>query len=161
MYGDETYRRLGLLGKLDRNVRKEKIFIEVYLSELALGEVDRCRSLYSSYLKAMPHSTLVQVCGVKSVGDGQNVALFSSRQFHRGAWIYIEMLWKGYIDFEIEKKWRCTYQKIIRTSTGRTGHVKVWISFAQFEGTEIGSGLKPHEMFSRRRICSSNKRKLE
>jgi crooked neck len=53
-----------------------------------------------------------------------------------------ELLWKGYIDFEIEEgegdKARALYERLLE----RTGHVKVWISFAQFEGTEIGKGVK-------------------
>mmetsp|Transcript_10663 Transcript_10663/g.24740 ORF Transcript_10663/g.24740 Transcript_10663/m.24740 type:complete len:174 (+) Transcript_10663:1001-1522(+) len=53
-----------------------------------------------------------------------------------------EMLWKGYIDFEIEEgeadKARALFERLLE----RTGHVKVWISYAQFEGTEIGKGVK-------------------
>lgn len=53
-----------------------------------------------------------------------------------------EMLWKGYIDFEIDEgegdNARSLYERLLE----RTGHVKVWISFAQFEGTEIGKGVE-------------------
>jgi len=61
-----------------------------------------------------------------------------------------ELLWKGYIDFEIEEgegdKARALYERLLE----RTGHVKVWISFAQFEGTEIGHGVKEaREIFER------------
>jgi crooked neck len=53
-----------------------------------------------------------------------------------------EFLWKGYIDFEIDegegKNARALYERLLE----RTGHVKVWISFAQFEGTEIGLGVQ-------------------
>lgn len=52
-----------------------------------------------------------------------------------------EMLWKNYIDFEIEEsegdKARSLYERLLE----KTGHVKVWISFAQFEGTEVGKGV--------------------
>lgn len=52
-----------------------------------------------------------------------------------------EMLWKNYIDFEIEEsegdKARALYERLLE----KTGHVKVWISFAQFEGTEVGKGV--------------------
>lgn len=53
-----------------------------------------------------------------------------------------EVLWKGYIDFEIEEgegeNARGLYEKLLE----RTGHVKVWISYAQFEATEIGNGVE-------------------
>lgn len=45
-----------LLGKAIGLCGKEKIFIEYIALELALGEVDRCRSLYTNYLKSMPHN---------------------------------------------------------------------------------------------------------
>jgi len=44
-----------------------------------------------------------------------------------------ELLWKAYIDFEFTEeefeKTRLLYQRLLE----KTGHVKVWISFAQFE----------------------------
>ena len=53
-----------------------------------------------------------------------------------------EMIWKSYIDLEIEEgesdKARALYEKLV----SRTGHVKVWISFAQFEASSIGLGMK-------------------
>ena len=52
-----------------------------------------------------------------------------------------EMLWKNYIDLEIDEgegdKARGLYERLLE----KTGHVKVWISFAQFEGTEVGKGV--------------------
>lgn len=52
-----------------------------------------------------------------------------------------EMIWKGYIDFEIEEGEADHARKLYERLLQRTGHVKVWISFAQFEGTEIGKGV--------------------
>jgi crooked neck len=53
-----------------------------------------------------------------------------------------ESLWKGYIDFEIEEgeseNARGLYERLLE----RTGHVKVWISYAQFEGSDIGKGIQ-------------------
>ena len=45
-----------LLGRAIGLCGKEKIFTEYVALELALGEVDRCRNLYTNYLKAMPHN---------------------------------------------------------------------------------------------------------
>ena len=45
-----------------------------------------------------------------------------------------ELLWKAYIDFETEEgereKARSLYERLVKLS----GHVKVWISYALFEG---------------------------
>lgn len=53
-----------------------------------------------------------------------------------------EMLWKGYIDFEIDEGEGDNARKLYERLLDRTGHVKVWISYAQFEGTEIGRGVE-------------------
>jgi len=53
-----------------------------------------------------------------------------------------EMLWKGYIDFEIEEGEAEKAGRLYERLLERTGHVKVWISYAQFEGTELGKGVK-------------------
>ena len=53
-----------------------------------------------------------------------------------------EMLWKGYIDFEIEEGEGEKARKLFERLLNLTGHVKVWISFAQFEGSEIGKGVE-------------------
>ena len=48
-----------------------------------------------------------------------------------------ELLWKAYIDFEIEEgdreKARSLYERLVNLS----GHHKVWISYAEFEGSSI------------------------
>jgi len=48
-----------------------------------------------------------------------------------------ELLWKAYIDFEIEEgdreKARSLYERLVVLS----GHHKVWISYAEFEGSSI------------------------
>lgn len=60
------------------------------------------------------------------------------------------MLWKNYIDFEIDEgeggHARALYERLLE----KTGHVKVWISYAQFEGTEVGKGAEAaRETFQR------------
>jgi crooked neck len=52
-----------------------------------------------------------------------------------------ELLWKSYIDFEVSEggydrdrtKVRDLYERLVQ----RTGHVKVWISWATFEGSTL------------------------
>lgn len=49
-----------------------------------------------------------------------------------------EILWKAYIDFEVDEqgdreKARSLYERLISLS----GHHKVWISYAEFEGSSI------------------------
>jgi crooked neck len=134
-----------LLGKAIGFCGKEKIFIEYIALELSLGEIDRCRALYNNYLKAMPHNCKAWTKYAeleRSVGESDRCRAIYELAISQPALDMPELLWKGYIDFEIEEgegdKARALYERLLE----RTGHVKVWISFAQFEGTEIGKGIE-------------------
>jgi crooked neck len=123
---------------------KETIFKEYIALELSLGEIDRCRGLYNNYLKAMPHN-----CSAwskyaeleKSLGETERCRAIFELAISQAALDMPELLWKGYIDFEIDEGEGNHARKLYGRLLERTSHVKVWISFAQFEGTEIGQGM--------------------
>jgi crooked neck len=48
-----------------------------------------------------------------------------------------ELLWKAYIDFEIEEGERDTARGLYERLIALSGHVKVWISYALFEAEPI------------------------
>jgi crooked neck len=48
-----------------------------------------------------------------------------------------ELLWKAYIDFEIEEGEREIARSLYERLIALSGHVKVWISYALFEGEPI------------------------
>lgn len=48
-----------------------------------------------------------------------------------------ELLWKAYIDFEIEEGERDTARSLYERLIALSGHVKVWISYALFEAEPI------------------------
>jgi len=134
-----------LLGKAIGMCGKERIFTDYIALELALGEVDRCRSLYTNYLKAMPHNCRAWSKYAElenSVGETERCRAIYELAVSQTALDMPEMLWKHYIDFEIEEgegeKARKLYERLLE----KTGHVKVWISFAQFEGSEAGKGIE-------------------
>jgi len=134
-----------LLGRAIAQCGKTSIFDEYIAIELALGEIDRCRLLYEQYLKHMPHNC--EAWGKyaqleKGVGESERCRALYNLAIRQPSLDMPEMLWKGYIDFEIEEgeaqNARSLYEKLLE----RTAHVKVWISFAQFEGTSIGEGVQ-------------------
>ncbi|KAM3361450.1 hypothetical protein P3S68_016304 [Capsicum galapagoense] len=53
-----------------------------------------------------------------------------------------ELLWKAYIDFEISEgefeRTRALFERLLN----RTKHLKVWISFAKFEASAMGSEVE-------------------
>jgi len=60
------------------------------------------------------------------------------------------MIWKNYIDLEMDEgesdRARALYERLL----DRTSHVKVWISFAQFEASSLGNGIvAAREIFER------------
>ena len=48
-----------------------------------------------------------------------------------------ELLWKAYIDFEIEEGERETARSLYERLVTLSGHVKVWIAYALFEAESI------------------------
>ena len=51
-----------------------------------------------------------------------------------------EVLWKAYIDTEVEEEAYDNVRQLYRALLDRTRHVKVWVSFAQFE-----AGIKDND----------------
>lgn len=49
-----------------------------------------------------------------------------------------ELLWKSYIDLEVEEGERERVRALYERLLERSGHVKVWISYALFESATIG-----------------------
>ena len=130
-----------LMGQALGKCGKERIFVEYIALELALGEIDRCRQLYTNYLKAMPHngqawtkySQLEQ-----SVGEIDRCRALYELATQQPALDMPEVLWKAYIDFEIEQGEADRARKLYQRLLEKTQHVKVWISMAQFEATVAG-----------------------
>jgi len=134
-----------LLGQAIGLCGKEKIFIEYIALELTLGEIDRTRKIYSNYLSAMPHNCRAWTKYAdleRSVGETERCRAIYELAISQKALDMPELLWRGYIDFEIEEGEGERARKLYETLLERTSHVKVWISFAQFEGTNVGRGVE-------------------
>jgi crooked neck len=133
-----------LLGRAIGVCGKEKIFSEYIAMELSLGEIDRCRTLYGQYVKAMPYNSAAWTKFAdleRSVGETERARAIYELAVGQPALDRPEMLWKAYIDFEIEEGEASNARKLYERLLNLTGHVKVWISFAQFEATDMGSGI--------------------
>jgi len=112
-----------------------KTYIEL---EQLLGNIDRCRILYKKYLEMMPENCQ----GWCKFADLER----SLEEFDRCRAIFElateqpvldmpEIVWKSYIDFEISQTEYDKTRSLYRRLLDRTKHVKVWISFAQFENS--------------------------
>jgi crooked neck len=128
-------RAIGTLSK-HLPLKTAKIFHEYIAMELALGEVDRCRSLYTQFLKVLPHNSKAWTDYAtleQNVGEAERCRALYELAIQQESLDMPEQVWKSYIDFEIAEgeypNARNLYEKLLE----QTGHVKVWISYAQFE----------------------------
>jgi len=128
-----------ILGRgLGECVKKDKIYKGYIEFELQLVEFDRCRQLYTGYLKYNSSN-----CNAwKTFAEMETGA----QEFERTRGIYElaieqetldmpEVIWKSYIDFEMSQQNHEAVRKLYDRLLSRTKHVKVWISRAQFEST--------------------------
>lgn len=120
------------LGKCPKN----KLFREYIALELQLHEYDRCRKLYEKYLEFDPSncSTWIKYCEMETqLGEMDRTRSIFELAINQPILDMPEVLWKAYIDFEISieetERTRQLYERLLE----RTQHVKVWISYAQFE----------------------------
>lgn len=134
-----------LFGKAIGLCGKERIFVEYINLELALGEIDRCRSIYANYLKAMPHNSKAWSNYAdleKSVGETDRCRALYELAVSQTTLDKPEVLWKSYIDFEIDEGEGERTRKLYERLLEKTDHVKVWISLAQFGATALGKGME-------------------
>ncbi|TGZ65990.1 hypothetical protein CRM22_005583 [Opisthorchis felineus] len=125
-----------LLGAAIGMCPKDKLFRGYIELEIQLREFDRCRKLYEKFLEFSPENctTWMRYAELESLlGEVDRARAIYELAINRPLLDMPELLWKAYIDFEIEQyDWehaRALYRRLLK----RTQHVKVWISFANFE----------------------------
>ncbi|XP_057304326.1 crooked neck-like protein 1 [Hydractinia symbiolongicarpus] len=117
---------------------KNKLFREYISIELQLREFDRCRKLYEKFLEFNPSNctTWIKYSEMETIlGDIDRARGIYELAISQPLLDMPEVLWKAYIDFEIGleeyDRTRQLYDRLLQ----RTQHVKVWISYAEFETT--------------------------
>ncbi|XP_065844556.1 crooked neck-like protein 1 isoform X2 [Oscarella lobularis] len=118
---------------------KPKLFKGYIELELQLREFDRCRKLYDKFLEYLPANcmTWIKYSELENLlGDDERARAIFELAVSQTVLDMPELLWKAYIDFECGlEEWeraRQLYERLLE----RTQHVKVWISFAQFEAMQ-------------------------
>ncbi|KAI5480437.1 pre-mRNA-splicing factor CLF1 [Pseudohyphozyma bogoriensis] len=115
---------------------KEKLFKEYIELELKLREFDRCRTLYQKWLEydASNATAWIKFTELEALlQDHDRARAIYEMAIEQPSMDMPELIWKSWIDFEYEEeeydRTRELYERLLR----RTSHVKVWVSFAQFE----------------------------
>ncbi|KAF5368924.1 hypothetical protein D9758_002968 [Tetrapyrgos nigripes] len=115
---------------------KEKLFKGYIELEVELREFDRARKLYEKYIEfdSANASAWIKFAELESqLQDFARTRAIFELAVSQSPLSMPELLWKAYIDFEVEEgereAARTLYDRLVQLS----GHVKVWISYALFE----------------------------
>jgi len=125
-----------VLGTAIGRAPKDKIFQTYIQLESQLGNFDRARKLYEKYLEGAPAncnawSRFAQL--EKDLNETERCRAIFEMAISQPLLDMPELLWKAYIDFEIEEQEFDRVRDLYKRLLERTKHVKVWISYAQFE----------------------------
>eukprot|EP00088_Acartia_fossae_P033825 TRINITY_DN3467_c0_g1_i2.p1 TRINITY_DN3467_c0_g1~~TRINITY_DN3467_c0_g1_i2.p1 ORF type:complete len:741 (-),score=272.70 TRINITY_DN3467_c0_g1_i2:247-2445(-) len=115
---------------------KAKIFRGYIDMEIQLREFTRCRTLYEKFLEFNPENvqTWMKFAELETLlGDVERARALYELAIGQPRLDMPEILWKAYIDFEIEQEETDRARDLYKRLLTRTQHVKVWLSFAQFE----------------------------
>merc|ERR1712130_896476 len=130
---DTARRALGSsLGKCP----KAKLFRGYIELEIQLREFSRCRTLYEKFLEFNPENvqTWMKFAELETLlGDVERSRALYELAINQPRLDMPEILWKAYIDFETEQEETDRARELYKRLLERTQHVKVWLSFAQFE----------------------------
>lgn len=115
---------------------KAKLFRGYIDMEIQLREFTRCRTLYEKFLEFNPENvqTWMKFAELETLlGDAERARALYELAIGQPRLDMPEILWKAYIDFEIEQEETDRARDLYKRLLNRTQHVKVWLSFAQFE----------------------------
>jgi crooked neck len=125
-----------LLGQSLGMCPKDKLFKGYIELEMKLFEFNRCRQLYTKYIEwngSNCHTWINFANLERGLDDLDRARAIFELAVEEPQMDMPEVLWKAYIDFEEGEgeydRTRALYERLL----AKTDHVKVWLSFAQFE----------------------------
>lgn len=140
---------IGLCGK--RNIFRG--YIEI---ELQLGEIDRCRAIYAKYVSTLPTSSEAWISFAQleaNVGETDRVRSIYELALSQPELNMPEPVWKSYIEWEVSQQESNRARELFNRLLAISYHLKVWISFAQFELSlsELGTEEEREEAMEKTR----------
>ncbi|EHK40611.1 hypothetical protein TRIATDRAFT_294677 [Trichoderma atroviride IMI 206040] len=125
-----------LLGRAIGMCPKDKIFNGYVDIERKLFEFVRCRTLYEKHVQYNPTNcqTWIKFAELeRGLDDLDRARAIFELAVSQVQLDMPELLWKAYIDFEEEEGEYARTRELYERLLEKTGHVKVWISYAHFE----------------------------
>jgi crooked neck len=144
MFADFEIRRLNLqaarkiYGNAIGVAPSTKIFTWYIELEMQLAEIDRCRTIFQKWIEWQPSSCAAWKKFAELESDPQVNEIERARgileiAIQQPVLDLPELIWKAYIDFEIENEEIALARALYKRLLERTIHVRVWISYAKFE----------------------------
>lgn len=121
---------------------RDKIYRGYIELEIQLREFERCRTLYMKFLEFNPENciTWMKFAELETLlGDVERARAIYELAVNQPRLDMPELLWKSFIDFEVSQGEIELARQLYERLLDRTGHVKVWISYAKFEFTSAPS----------------------
>ena len=131
-----------ILGNSIGKCPKNKLFRGYIDLEIQLREFDRCRTLYQKFLEFGQENgtTWLKFAELETLlGDVDRARSIYELAIQQPKLDMPEIVWKAYIDFEIEQEQHENVRRLHERLLERTQNVKVWMTFAKFELTVAAS----------------------
>ncbi|CRG98108.1 CGI-201 protein, short form, putative [Plasmodium gallinaceum] len=117
-------------------VKKEKIFEEYCEIELRLGNIKECRKIYAKYVETFPFNSKAWISMINfelSLDEINRARQIAEIAIHLDDMKLPELIWKNYIDMEINLQEYEKAEKLYERLLNITQHYKVYKSYAEFE----------------------------
>lgn len=131
-----------IMGQAIGMAANRKIF-EAYIEfEQALLNFDNCRKIFSKWIERFPESGKAYIAFAQfeaQLEEFERANAIFELAIESEALDLPELVWKSYIDMEIENGHHKEATSLYRRLLQRTQHVRVWISFATFIVETVGN----------------------
>lgn len=127
-----------ILGSAIGMAPKDKIFNKYIEMELMLGNIERCRKLYTKYLKLSLENFNVWTKYAeleRSLAEPERARGLFELAIDQPGLDKPELAWKAFIDFEVSEGEYERARELYKRLLDHTKHLKVWISYAKFESS--------------------------
>lgn len=115
---------------------KSKIYDYYIQFELSLGELDRCRKLYQSYIEFQPYNHTIWLSFISfelNLFEYERCRQLYELSLKQSKLTQSESVWKSYIQFETDLKLYDNVRSLYNRLLKQTSHIKVYLSYAAFE----------------------------
>uniref|UniRef100_A0A0E0EWM3 Pre-mRNA-splicing factor Syf1/CRNKL1-like C-terminal HAT-repeats domain-containing protein n=1 Tax=Oryza meridionalis TaxID=40149 RepID=A0A0E0EWM3_9ORYZ len=132
-----------LLGNAIGVAPRPKLFRRYIEIELQLGNVGRCRILSQNYIEHAPsssHAWRSYAALEKKLGETDRARSVYDLAVSQPALDAPELVWTDYIQFEIDAGELDRARQLYERLLGKTQHLNVWVSHAEFEATACSGG---------------------